>query len=363
MVKRYLRIVLVSIVAVLLIGFFDLLINSPGKIEPLTDASGKVIPHAIAEKNEIEIGGIRQGFFIRSENPANPVILYLHGGPGSPELPMIIPTESGERLEKYFTVCYWDQRGAGLSYGKSIDSSTMTVDQMVQDAHEMTKYLQRRFKKNKIYIMGHSWGTYLGVKTVERYPGDYLAYFGIGQVTNQLESERLAYDYMLQHASEIGDKKHVAKLKEFDKFAPDFPNQRYLRSVRSNLMEEDGIGIMHKDASMLRIAKFILLFKGYTLSEKINYIRGMSFSSKYVFPYLISDNLFESSKSLEIPVCLISGKYDYQVSYALARKYMEVVSAPKKAFFTFENSAHSPNMEETEQFVRTVREFATSTNQ
>ena len=182
MVKRYLRIVLVSIAAVLLIGFFDLLINSPGKIEPLTDASGKVIPHAIAEKNEIEIGGIRQGFFIRSENPGNPVILYLHGGPGSPELPVIIPTESGERLEKYFTVCYWDQRGAGLSYSKSIDPSTMTVDQMVQDTHEMTKYLQRRFKKNK--------------------------------------------------------------LKEFDKFAPDFPNQKYLRSVRSNLMEEDGIGII-----------------------------------------------------------------------------------------------------------------------
>jgi len=349
-----------SIATVLLIGLSYLWINSPGELEPLSDASGKIIPHAISEKSKIEIDGIRQGFFIRSENPRNPVILYLHGGPGSPELPMIIPTESGERLEKYFTVCYWDQRGAGLSYNKSIDPSTMTVDQMVHDTHEMTKYLQRRFKKNKIYIMGHSWGTYLSVKTVERYPGDYLAYFGIGQVTNQLESERLAYDYMLQHASEIGDKKHVSRLKEFDKFAPDFPNQKYLSSVRSNLMEEYGIGFMHKNASMLRIAKFIFFFKGYTLSEKMNYIRGMSFSLKSAFPYMISDNLFESSKSFRIPVCLISGKYDYQVSYTLAKRYLEVVKAPEKRFYTFENSAHSPNMEETEQFVYTIRAFATT---
>jgi len=360
MIKKSIRIFLLSIATVLLIGLFYLWINSPGKLEPLSDASGKIIPHAIAEKSEIEIGGIRQGFFIRSENPANPVILYLHGGPGSPELPMIIPTESDERLEKYFTVCYWDQRGAGMSYSKSIDPSTMTIDQMVQDTHEMTEYLQRRFKKKKIFIMGHSWGTYLGVKTVERYPDDYSAYFGIGQVTNQLESERLAYDYMLQHATEIGDKNNIAKLSKFHKLAPDFPNRKYLRSVRSNLMEEYGIGIMHKNTSMLSIAKFILLFKGYTLSEKMNYIRGMSFSSKYVFPNMISDNLFESSKSFKVPVCLISGKYDYQVSYTLAKKYLDVIKAPEKRFYTFENSAHSPNMEETEQFVYTIRAFATT---
>jgi pimeloyl-ACP methyl ester carboxylesterase len=117
---------------------------------------------------------------------------------------------------------------------------------------------------------------------------------------------------------------------------------------------------MHKNASMLNIAKSILLFNGYTLSEKMNYIRGMLFSSKYVFPKMISDNLFESSRSFKVPVCLISGKYDYQVSYALAKKYLEDIDAPRKTFFTFKSSAHSPNMEETEQFVWIVREFATT---
>jgi pimeloyl-ACP methyl ester carboxylesterase len=117
---------------------------------------------------------------------------------------------------------------------------------------------------------------------------------------------------------------------------------------------------MNKNASMLSIAKFILLFKGYILSEKMNYIRGMAFSSKYIFPKMISDNLFEYSKSFKIPVCLISGKYDYQVSYALAKKYLEVVKTPEKRFYTFENSAYSPNMEETEQFVYTIRAFAST---
>lgn len=357
---KYILTAILLVISVLVIAVFYLLINSPGKLSPLTDASGTIIPHSIAEKNEIEIGGIRQGFFIRSENPENPVILYLHGGPGSPELPMIISNESGERLEKYFTVCYWDQRGAGMTYRKSIDSSTMTIEQMVQDTHEMTEYLQRRFEKKKIYLMGHSWGTYLGIKTIEKYPDDYLAYFGIGQVSNQLESERMAYDYMLQHATEIGDNKGIAQLGKFDKLAPDFPSQKYLRSVRTSLMEKYGIGIMHKNSSILGMVKSILLFKGYTLSDKMNYIHGMSFSSQYVFPYLTSNNLSESSRLFKIPVYFISGRYDYQVSCSLAKKYMEVIDAPKKAFFSFENSAHSPNMEENEKFVRTIRELATT---
>jgi pimeloyl-ACP methyl ester carboxylesterase len=358
-VFKILGITLLSIIGVLLIGLIVLAANSPGKLEPLKDREGKEIVGSLAEKSFIEIGGIRQGFFIRAENPANPVILFLHGGPGSPELPMLIPYEVSERLEKYFTVCYWDQRGAGMSYSSSIDPATMTTAQMVEDTRQMTEYLQRRFNQAKIYLTGHSWGSYLGVKTIEKYPENYWAYIGIGQVTNQIESEKLAYDYMLRHATEINDKTAVKNLQKFDKNAADFPNQDYMMTVRSSLMNKYGIGFAHEETlSMLDMVKLILSFKGYTLSEKVKYIKGMILSQTTVWEDVVKDNLFVSSTAFQVPVYITHGKYDYQVSYALARAWLDKIEAPRKAFFTFEKSAHGTIMEEPEKFVQIMREIA-----
>ena len=355
---RILLIVLLSIIGSVLIGLVFLGIKSPGKLEALKDIEGKEIAVSCAEKNWLEIGGIRQGFFIRAENPGNPVILFLHGGPGSPELPLAGSYEMAERLEKYFTVCYWDQRGAGMSFSSSIDTTTMTVEQMVEDTRQMTEYLQQRFQQEKIYLMGHSWGTYLGVKTIEKYPENYRAYIGIGQISHQLESERLAYDYMLQHATEINDRKAIEKLKQQDKYAPDFPSNNYIMTTRSLLMNKYGIGIMHQDFSMMSMVKNLLFFKGYTLSEKINYGKGSLFSLQHVFHYVLDDDLFESSVTFQIPVYIVQGKYDYQVSHALAREYFDKIDAPEKTFFTFDHSAHSPNFEEPEKFLQIVREIA-----
>ena len=345
---------LLSIIGVLLICLLVLAVNSPGKLEQLKDKDGNEIADSLAEKSFIEIGGIPQGFFLRSENPQNPVILFLHGGPGSPELALLYRYETHERLEKYFTVCYWDQRGAGMSFCNSIDTATMTLEQMIEDARQITEYLKQRFNREKIYLMGHSWGSYLGVKTIEKYPENYWAYIGIGQVSNQLESEKIAYDYMLQHALEIGDKSAVKSLQKFDRNAPDFPTMQYMGSVRSLLMEKYGIGSTHEKASMAKLIGNMLFFKGYALSEKMKYIRGILFSQAHLWNYVISDNLFESFSSFQAPVYITHGKYDYQVSYALACEYFEMIKAPDKAFFTFEKSAHSPNVEESEKFVQTV---------
>jgi pimeloyl-ACP methyl ester carboxylesterase len=356
---KIIGITLLSIIGILLIGLVVLAVNSPGKLEPLKDSEGKAIVGSLAEKNFIEIGGIRQGFFIRAENPENPVILFLHGGPGSPELPMIIPYEVPERLEKYFTVCYWDQRGSGMSFSNSIDSATMTRAQMVEDTRQMTEYLQHRFNQEKIYLIGHSWGSYLGVKTIEKYPENYIAFIGIGQVTNQIESEKLAYDYMLQHAMEINEKSAVKNLQKFDKNASDFPNQNYMMTIRSSLMNKYGIGFAHEETiSMIDAAGLILSFKGYTLSEKINYFKGMLFSQTTVWKDVVKDNLFESSTVFQVPVYITQGKYDYQVSHALAREWFDIIEAPEKVFFTFENSAHGTILEEPEKFVQIIREIA-----
>jgi pimeloyl-ACP methyl ester carboxylesterase len=351
-------IALLSIIGVLLIGLVVLAVNSPGKLEPLKDIEGNEIANSFAEKLFVEIGGIQQGFFLRSENPENPVLLFLHGGPGSPELAMVYRYETSERLEKYFTVCYWDQRGAGMSFNNSIDISTMTLEQMIEDTRQITEYLKRRFNQEKIYLAGHSWGSFLGIKTIEKHPENYLAYIGIGQVTNQVESEKLAYDYMLQYAIEINDKSAVKNLKKFNKNASDFPTFEYISTVRSPLINKYGIGIMRNNFSMAGLIKDILFFKGYTLSEKINLTRGMSFSQTHLWDYIDQDNLFESSISFQAPVYITHGKYDYVVSYTLAREYFEKIEAPEKSFFTFEKSAHSPNGEEPEKFAQTIHNIA-----
>ena len=313
---------------------------------------------SLTEKCFIEIGGIKQGVFLQSENQKNPVILFLHGGPGSPELALLYPYITSECLEKYFTVCYWDQRGAGMSFSNSIDAATMTLKQMIEDTRQITEYLKKRFNKEKIYLMGHSWGSFLGIKTIEKHPENYLAYIGIGQVTNQAESEKLAYDYILEHAIKINDKVAVKKMKKFDRNIPDFPTVDYINTIRSSLMNKYGIGMMHQNFSMAGLIKNVLFFTGYTFSEKKNFSKGTLFSFKYLWNYVISDNLFESTNSFQVPVYIAHGKYDYQVSYTLAYKYFEMINAPNKSFFTFENSAHSPNCEEPEIFVKIVHNIA-----
>ena len=308
----------------------------------------------IAEKGWANIGGIKQGYFIRGENGHNPVILFLHGGPGSPELPMIKETE----LEKHFTICYWDQRGAGMTFSSDTDPSTMTTRQFVEDTRQMTDSLRKWYGVDKIYLMGHSWGSYLGIKTIEKHPELYHAYIGIGQVCNQLESERLAYDYIVAEARKAGDNKTVKAFEAYDKYAEDFPSNDYLLKVRSNSMNKYGVGIKHKDCSMFDIAVDLLYYRGYTVMDKIHFLQGTMFSLNTMFRKVIEDNLFETSTRFDIPVYILQGRHDYQVSYELAKVYLDSIDAPQKEFFTFEESAHSPNLEEVTRFVEVVRAIA-----
>lgn len=265
-----------------LLGFFILLLaglfisialNSGNSIDALTDNSGKAIENSISEKNWAEIGGIRQGYFIRSENLDNPVLLFLHGGPGFPETPDVMSSVPDMRLEKLFTVCYWEQRGTGISFNPAIDSLSMTADQLVEDTREMTEILQKRFGKSKIFLMGHSWGTMLGIKTIQTYPELYQAYIGVGQMSDQRESERLAYDYMLNHAMEIGDENTVKALKKYDRYAFDFPPLDYHMTVRNKTLNKYGVGAFHENRSGLLGLKSYLYFDGYTLKEKFNLLK------------------------------------------------------------------------------------------
>jgi pimeloyl-ACP methyl ester carboxylesterase len=371
--KKCIGIALFSMIGVILLGLLGILLNSPGKLEPLKDEHGNIIPGSISEKAWAEIGGIKQGMFIRGENPENPVVLYVHGGPGNPMLQFLEYMQKirrSERLEKYFTVCYWDQRGAGMTYAKSTDVSTMTIEQMVEDTREVTEYLKARFGQDKIYILGHSWGSYLSVKTIEKYPEHYLAYIGMGQTVNFAESDRMAYEYMLNHAKEIDDQDVVKKLEKFDPYTESFPliqeegHQLDYLAVRTEALIKYGIGHIHNQELLQgksfnsMYLKAFYEFRGYTLREKINWFLGSDFSMVHLFPPLQKVDLFASSVQFDVPFYIIMGEYDYMTSRILAEEYLDLIEAPRKRFILFEDSAHSPNMDEPDRFVEVFRQIA-----
>lgn len=304
------------------------------------------------EKIFVEINAAKQGMFLQSENTKNPVLLFLHGGPGSPEIAFTEKYPTG--LEKLFTVCWWEQRGSAMSYNRKIAPQEMTIEQMISDTIAVTHYLCQRFGKEKIYVMGHSWGSLLGVLTVQQHPEFYHAYIGIGQVAQQDRSERLAYTYMLEEFCKANNKRMVSRLKKFPIDNGDAINIKYM-GVRSIGMNKLGVGVMRSMTSMLDCVAIVLGYKGYTLGEKFKFPKGSSFSLKYLWDFVIQMDLMEQVPNLQIPVYILQGKHDYQVSYVVAKEFATALKAPIKGFYTFENSAHSPCFEEPEKMCNILR--------
>jgi pimeloyl-ACP methyl ester carboxylesterase len=352
-VRKAIRIMLM-IPAVLLVCVFILvgilLAYSPGKSEPFLDENGRLLAGNISEKIFVNINGTQQGMFIKGKDINNPVLLFVHGGPGMPEywLTQYYPTG----LEDYFTVVWWEQRGAGLSYSPDIPPETMTAEQFISDVLEVTNYLRKRFDKEKIYLMAHSWGSYIGIQAAAREPDLYYAYIGVGQISHQIQSEQLAYQYALGYYKENGNMNMVRKLEE----APPtltVPLPTAYEVLRDAYMHGAGIGTTR---DMKSVVTGIFLpswqFREYTLAEKINLWQGKFFSRSRNFnlwdKMQITD-LTQKVTKFEIPVYFLHGMYDYTCAYPLAKEYFGKLDAPVKGFYTFENSAHSPMFEEPEK--------------
>ncbi len=324
-----------------LIMLIVLLIYSPGKMKPYLDQNGHILSGSLNEKIFIPIGGVQQGMIIKSKNTNNPVLLYLHGGIPDFFLTQKYPTG----FEEYFTVVWWEQRGSGLSYNKNIPAASLSLDQMISDTKELTNYLRARFKKEKIYLMGRSGGTFIGMHVAANAPELYHAYIGIGQMSNQLQSERESYELMLKLYRDQNNTKMIRKL-EASPVADIIPIE-YLQ-LRDGAMHSLGIGTTHDMHSVVS-GMFIpsLTCRSYTLKEKINLWRSKAQSGVHpLWNKMITTDLRQDLSEIKIPVYFFHGIYDHTVSYSLARNYYEMLHAPVKGFYTFEHSAHSPHFEE-----------------
>lgn len=324
---------------------------SPGKPKPYLDQKGNILAGSLSEKVFITIGGVRQGMFIRSKDSTHPVLLYLHGGMPDYFLAQKFPTG----LEEYFTVVWWEQRGSGISFSKDKAEETITLDQMISDVLEVTEYLRHRFGQQKIYLMGHSGGTFIGIQVAARAPELYHAYLGISQMSDQLRSERAAYNYMLDHCKKDKNNKMFRRLNA----APvtDSIPEAYLK-LRDRAMHSLGIGTMHEMHSVITgIFLPSLICRDYTIMEKINMWRGKSRSGvSSLWNNMLDTNLIEKVPELKVPVYFFEGIHDYTVSYQLAKEYFEKLQAPLKGFYVFEKSAHSPLFEEPEKLKQIMRE-------
>lgn len=363
LMQRVVRI-LSSILAILLVCVIilvgALILISPGKPEPFRNEQGEPLVGSISEKIFVDINGIKQGMFIQGKDKTKPVLLFLHGGPGMPEYAM--SRSYPIVLENYFTVCWWEQRGAGLSYNSEIHLTTMTFEQLIDDTIEVSNYLRQRFDQEKIYLMAHSGGTFIGIQAASQAPELYHAYISMSQITSQLESEKLAYKYMLEQFASDGNRKMLRKLEQYSINEINTPSYK---NFRDEPMHKLGIGTTHAMKSVISgIFLPVMLHEEYTLMEKVNIWRGKFFTTKTadLWSKLVATDLTKKIIKIDIPVYFVHGIYDYTTSYSLAKDYFTEIEAPLKGFYTFDQSAHSPLFEEPEKMQGVIEDILTETN-
>lgn len=338
-------------VLLLAIGIFIFL--SPGKPRPFVNKEGSILEGSISEKIFVTINGAKQGMFIQSIDSTKPVLLYLHGGIPDYFLTKKYPTG----LETIFTVVWWDQRGAGISFDANMPKESLNLQQLISDTKEVTNYLRKRFGQEKIYLMGRSGGSFIGMQVAAQAPELYHAYIGAGQMSGQLESEKSAYMFMVEQYKELDDKQMLRSLLSTPFACTNSVPEAYL-SVRDEAMHRIGIGTTRSMRSILTgIFLPSLTCRDYTVAEKINLWRAKARAGVHpLWKTILATDLATQVPELKIPVYFFHGIYDYTVSYPLAKEYFRKLKAPVKGFYTFNESAHSPMFEEPAKMLRILQE-------
>ena len=307
----------------------------------------------------VEINGALNGMYITSTDETNPVLLFISGGPGVPEIWLndVYAEQYPNKLAEHFTVCYWDYLGEGLSYNKKIKPEEITLERLSADAREVAKYLKSKYHKEKIYLMAHSSGSHLGLYLAQTDSEDFYCYFGMGQ--DYIHTERRyeeGYNFMKAEFDKTGNKKAFKKMNKLVTVSDDgkvtIKNRKIFAKWEKVLLSAGCATTreMRSDAKDIFFKQ--LSAKCYTPREKINYWKGKILCSKSVYRNYYSD----AEKPCLIPVYFFSGYYDYTCPPTLAKELLDKLEAPEKSFYTFYNSAHSPLWEENDLVIEAMLE-------
>jgi pimeloyl-ACP methyl ester carboxylesterase len=305
--------------------------------------------NGIDERGFVQIGGMRQWIAIRGQNRDNPAILILHGGPGAADSPL-------ERLflpwERDFTIVQWDQRGAGKSYRSN--PAAPSIDLMVQDAGEVSQYVRTRLHRNKIILLGHSWGSVLGILLVKAHPDFFSAWVGTGQIMNMQKGEAEAYHRVLAKARARNDKDAVDALEKNG--SPPYNNIRQMGLERRWAMQyESGLDYAFPTGPRLLLAE-LLTAPDYSLKDVVNYIRGViagdAFFGESLDGPIMRMDLPALGTDFSIPFFVVQGAEDDITPAALAEAYFNQVKAPRKSILLIPEAGHMALMTRPDAFLK-----------
>jgi pimeloyl-ACP methyl ester carboxylesterase len=317
---------------------------APGR-EIIRDIDRVVTPRGVQETFEVTLGGARQIVSVRGADRDNPIILFVHGGPGAVEMPMAWTFE--RPWEDFFTVVQWDQRGAGKSYPLNDPKTlapTLKPDRYRDDTIELIEVLRRKYGKRKIILMGHSWGSIVGLSVAAKRPDLLYAYVGVGQMIDVRANEQIGYDWTLAQARKAGN---TEAIRELEAIAP-YPGNDALDIAKMDTERKWSIRYGALAAGRDN-ADFYFnsssLSPDYSPADIQAWSDGSKFTMDTMFGELASIS-FEPIRKLDVPVILLLGRHDYTVAAPIAASWMTRLQAPQKKLVWFENSAHLPMIEE-----------------
>lgn len=307
----------------------------------------------IAESIAVEIGGVPQRLDIRGRDVDLPILLFVHGGPGSPESPTSWIYQNA--WEEFFVVVQWDQRGCGRSLPAqpgALDLDAITIARMVDDGAEVVAHLLDRFGRNKLFLMGHSWGTVIGVRLAQRMPERLFAYVGMGQVVNSVANENASYEFALSRAREAA---HEEALGELSALAP-YPPSLQDFSVQKILTQRKWVnhfgGMSHDRHDSSHLDRAAVLSPDYSDDELARGEQAVG-SILRLLPELLGFDI-TGVRQLACPVFILAGRHDYATPSRLAWAWFENLDAPVKELHWFERSAHMIQYEEPGKLLMTL---------
>lgn len=306
-------------------------------------------------KKKIPVNGVMQRIHVRTNNESLPVLLFLHGGPGVVNRHSIM-TDHKDLLDT-FTLATWDQRGTGGSY-KGVTIDTLTIDQLVSDAEVVVEYLCEQFKKEKIFIIGGSWGSLLGTRLAYVHPEHIAAYIGFGQFVNGEKNELISFQYTLDAAKVAGDQDAV---KQLEKVGPPVKGQYKggfdgMMVQRNLMMKYGGYSKSEKERSYMdAIIKPMILSGEYSISDFVGVALGYKKVLKAMWNEIGAEDLSQYT-DFKVPFLVFDGKLDMNTPAELVEDWFNKIKAPHKELIWFEHSGHNPMTDEPERFKKLLRE-------
>ena len=310
--------------------------------------------YPIDEHIRPELNGTTLDFRLRGTNGQNPVLLFLHGGPGVCDRHFVLEYQAP--LTDVFTLACFDQRGSGKSYTRKQGAAHMDMELVIADAVAAVDFLREKFHQDKIYIAGHSYGSYLGVLLCQRIPEKIAAYIGTGQLADGAENERISYEFVQNEAKKRGDQKALKNLARIGAPVNGFYKSLDDLTVQRNLMTKyGGAAYGKKESMMTSMILPILRSPEYSLTDLLNYARGAFYNLRELWREVIACDFLKTAPKLNVPVFITQGRHDRNTPPELAKRWFDALDAPKKEWIWFEESAHSPIREEKDKWNETLR--------